>query len=321
MSGPSLVVVGIDVGSACVDVAVLGARLESVRFANEAQGQAALAAALLPLHPALVLLEATGGYEAALVCALQASGFAVAVINPRQAHYFAKATGRWAKTDRMDAQALAEFAALLVQRADLARFIKPLPDVLQLELAALVTRRRQLSNMRVAEQQRLPLAPPVARSSIEATIEFLNGQLKQLEKQMVKHIGDHHTALDQLLRSVNGVGPVTSATMIADLPELGRLTRRGIAALVGVAPYSNESGFRHGRRRIAGGRFDVRRVLYMATVMASKHNPVIRTFYERLVAGGKVKKVAIVACMRKLLGILNAMVRSGKAFDPEHAKA
>lgn len=315
MSVSSLTVVGIDVAKAHVDVAVLGAEFGVRRFENEAEGHSALAAVLQPLGVALVVMEATGGYEAALACALQAAGFAVAVVNPRPARDFAKSMGRLAKTDRLDASMLAEYAAVLARRDDLASFIRPLTDAQQQAMAAMVTRRRQLLGMLLAERQRMSLAMPVVRPSIQAMIDAILQQLDDVEAQMVGHVKEHYGELDKLLRSTSGIGPIASATLIAELPELGKLNRREIAALAGVAPMANDSGNTKGRRRIQGGRFEVRRVLYMAALTAARHNPVIKTFYERLLAAGKQQKVALVACMRKLLTVLNAMVRTNKPWD------
>lgn len=311
----SSVVVGIDVAKAHVDVSVLGAKLDAQRFDNEAEAHSALAAALKPLNVALVVMEATGGYEAALACALQAAGLPVAVVNPRQARDFAKSMGRLAKTDRIDARMLAEFAAVLVRRDDLASLIRPVADAQQQALAAMVTRRRQLVTMMLSERQRLQLAMAVVRPSIEAMIEAIRKQLDDVEAQMVSHVQAHYAELDKLLRSASGIGPVASATLIAELPELGKLNRREIAALVGVAPMANDSGNSKGRRRVQGGRFEIRRVLYMATLTAARHNPAIKTFYDRLVAAGKLPKVALVACMRKLLTTLNAMVKTNKPWN------
>ncbi|UTV54657.1 IS110 family transposase [Burkholderia arboris] len=311
----SSVVVGIDVAKAHVDVCVLGAELAIQRCTNDADAHSALAAALQPLGIALVVMEATGGYEAALACALQAAGLPVAVVNPRQARDFAKSMGRLAKTDAIDAQMLAEFASVLVRRKDLACFIRPLADVQQQALAAMVTRRRQLLGMLLSERQRLQLAIPVVRPSIEAMINAIRQQLDDVDTQMVAHVREHYAALDTLLRSASGIGPVASATLIAQLPELGRLNRRQIAALVGVAPMAFDSGATRGRRHIQGGRFEIRRVLYMAALTAARRNPTITAFYQRLISGGKLPKVALVACMRKLLTMLNAMVRSNTPWD------
>ena len=309
------VTVGIDVAKAHVDVCVLGVASGVQRFANDADGHSALTAALLPLGAGLVVMEATGGYEAALACALQASGLPVAVLNPRQARDFARSMGRLAKTDAVDARMLAEMAAVLVHREDMARFVRPVADECQQWLAALVTRRRQLLAMLGSERQRLQITPRKLHPSIEAIIAAIKAQLDDLEAQMMDHVREHFSGLDGLLQSTSGIGPVASATLIAQLPELGRLNRREIAALVGVAPMSNDSGNRKGRRRVQGGRFEIRRVLYMATLTAARYNPVIRAFYERLKAAGKLPKVALVACMRKLLTMLNAIVRTGKPWD------
>lgn len=309
------VVVGIDVAKAQVDVAVQGAVLPVKQFANDPDGHSALVAALVPLQANLIVMEATGGYEAALACALQAAGLAVAVVNPHQARQFAKSMGRLAKTDRIDARTLADLAAVLLRRDDLARFIRPLVDEQQKQLAALVTRRRQLTTMMLSERQRLQLAIDVVRPSLEAMIQAIRAQLDDVEAQMVVHVRTHFADLDALLQSTRGIGPIASATLIAELPELGRLDRRAIAALVGVAPIANDSGCTRGRRRIQGGRFEIRRVLYMATLSAARHNPSIKAFYARLLVAGKLPKVALVACMRKLLTTLNAMVRTHQPWD------
>jgi len=310
MSGSS-VTVGIDVASAHVDVAALGAELPAplLRLGNDAEGHSVLTDALARLKPELVLMEATGGYEAALACALQAAGLRVAVVNPRMARDFAKAMQRLAKTDKIDAATLAEFAAVLARRPDCERFIRPLSEPEQQDLADLVTRRRQLVAMQLSERQRLRLARPVTRPSIEALLEAIGRQLDDVEAQMVAHVAEHHSQMAKLLQSVAGIGKVATATLLAELPELGRLNRRQICALVGVAPYANDSGASRGRRRITGGRFEVRRALYMATLAATRHNAPIRAFYQRLVAAGKLKKVALIACMRKLITHLNAIAR------------
>jgi transposase len=310
------VTVGIDVAKAHVDVVAVGAKLEVQRFDNHAEGHSALVAVLKPLNPALVVMEATGGYEADLACALQAAGLPVAVVNPRQARDFAKSMGRLAKTDAVDALMLAEFAAVLARREDLSRFLRPLTDEQQQWLAALVTRRRQLLNMLVSERQRLQITPKRLHPSLEAIIAAIKAQLDEIEGQMVAHVRQHFGELNRLLQSTSGIGPIASATLIAELPELGRLNRRQIAALVGVAPMANDSGTSRGRRRIQGGRFEIRRVLYMATLTASRSNPAIKAFYNRLIAAGKVRKIALVASMRKLLTILNAMARTRTTWNP-----
>lgn len=311
----SSVTVGIDVAKAHVDVWVLGASSAAQRLVNDAEGHSALAAMLQPLGVSLVVMEATGGYEAALACALQAAGLPVAVVNARQARDFAKSMGQLAKTDAVDARMLAELGSVLVRREDLQRFVRPLADERQQWLAALVTRRRQLLSMLHSERQRLQITPAKLHASIEAIVAAIKAQLDEIEAQMRTHVHEHFGPLDALLQSAAGIGPVASATLVAELPELGKLTRRAIAALVGVAPMANDSGSSQGRRRVQGGRFEVRRVLYMATLAATRYNPAIRAFYERLRAAGKLPKLALVACMRKLLTTLNAMVRTGKPWD------
>jgi len=267
------VVVGIDVAKAHLDVAVRGETLGVRRFDNDSAGHAALLAALQESRPALVVLEATGGYEAAAVCALQSAGLRVGVVNPRQARDFAKSMGRLAKTDRIDAQSLAELAGVLVQRADVDRFVRPLIPAEQQALGALGDRRQQLLGMLLAERQRRTLALPVVRASHDTLIAALQAQLDDVEGQMTAHVAEHFAETDALLQSARGIGPVSSAALIAELPELGRLNRRAIAALVGVAPLARDSGTQRGRRRIQGGRFRLRRVLYMATLTATRTTP------------------------------------------------
>lgn len=308
------IVVGIDVAQRSFD-AVLGVAARSETFANDEAGHEALVAALAGRTVELIVMEATGGHERDLACVLQAAGFAVAVINPRQARDFARAMGRLAKTDRIDARALAELAQVLARHPRRDCFVRALPTPEQQRLSALVARRRQLVAMRVAEQQRLSVSHAAARSSIEAMIEAIRAQLAEIEGELGRHIEAHHADLADLLASVRGVGPATVATLIADLPELGRLSRRQISALVGVAPFNRDSGQMRGKRTTFGGRSNVRRGIYMAALVAIRFNAAIRRFYERLINAGKPKKVAIVACMRKLLTILNAMVREGKTWD------
>ena len=311
-------VVGVDVGKAHVDVAAGPEPAFIGRFENEPEGHAQLVERLQGLAPQLILMEATGGYEEALACALQAAGFAVAVINPKRARDFAKAMGKLAKTDRIDAHVLADLARVLAGQADMARYLKPLESPHQQDLAALVARRRQLVTMLGMERQRLMRSRPVAKPSIEALIQAIRAQIDDVEGDMQRHVHEHYAALDELLSSAKGVGPVVSASLIAELPELGQLTRRKIASLVGVAPMARDSGTMRGRRQIRGGRFDNPRSLYMAAKAAKRYNPTIKAFYERLIAAGKLRKVAITACMRKLLCILNAMVRQNQAFNPNH---
>ncbi len=311
---PEAIVVGIDVAKQTFDAAIgIAGSIET--FANDDGGHEALLARLAGQTVDLIVMEATGGLERDLACACQAAGFAVAVINPRQARDFAKAMGYLAKTDRIDAKVLAELAQVLSRHPERDRFIRALPTPEQQTLQALVARRRQLVAMRVAEHQRLSVSHAAARKSIEAMIEAIRAQLDEVEAELAKHIDTHHADLSRQLASVRGIGPATCASLIAEVPELGRLSRREISALIGVAPFNRDSGQMRGKRAIFGGRGQVRRSLYMAALVAIRFNEVIKRFYSRLVAAGKPKKVAIVACMRKLLTILNAMVRTRKSWD------
>ncbi len=311
---PEPIVVGVDIAKKTFDVAI-GCTGAIHSFPNDDAGHESLIAALATHSVDLIVMEATGGLERHLACALQAAGFAIAVVNPRQARDFAKSMGHLAKTDRIDARSLAEFAQVLNRHADREKFIKQLPTDKHQELQALVARRRQLIAMMVAERQRLSTSHNVARKSIEAIVEAIRKQLDTVETDLSTHIERHHAELSRQLSSVRGIGPASVTTLIAEVPELGILSRREISALIGVAPFNRDSGQMRGKRTIFGGRAGVRRVLYMATLASIRFNQVIQRFYERLVAAGKPKKVAIVACMRKLLTILNAMVKSQKNWD------
>ena len=310
---PSNVYVGIDVAKERLDVAQRPS-LEGWRVANDERGIAELVARLVQLKPALVVLEATGGMELPLVGALAAAGLPVVVINPRQAREFARATGRLAKTDAIDAQVLAQFAEAVRPQ------LRPLPDAAAQELSALMTRRRQLIEMLTAEKNRLRAAARAVRPDIQEHIHWLERRLADLDGDLSQTIrsSDIWREKDDLLQSAPGVGPVVSTTLLADLPELGTLNRKEIAALVGVAPLNRDSGTLRGRRTVWGGRSKVRSALYMATLVATQRNPVIRIFYQRLLSAGKPKKVALTACMRKLLTILNAILRSRTPW-PAHA--
>jgi transposase len=265
---------------------------------------------LAALAPACVVLEATGGYERACAAALATAGLPVAVVNPRQVRDFAKATGQRAKTDRLDAAVLALFAERVGPQ------VRVLPDEAQADLAALLLRRRQLTDMLVAEKNRVPLARRAVRPSLKKHIAYLERELRIADTDLGEAIeaSPLWRTQDDLLQSVPGIGPVASQTLLADLPELGQLSRRAIAALVGVAPVAHDSGAMRGKRVIAGGRAGVRTVLYMATLAATRCNPVIRAHYQHLLAAGKAKKVALIACMRKLLTILNAMLRDQRRW-------
>jgi transposase len=311
---PAPITVGIDVAKATLDIA-LGLNSPPLSLPNDVEGFDALLIQLQAHQVSLVLMEATGGLETAAACASQAAGYAVAIINPRQARDFARAMGQLAKTDRIDARILAQLGEVIERHPERDRFIKQVPTVEQKLLAALVTRRRQLIAMLVAERNRLALIHPQTRKSVETIIDALTDELKRVDSDMDGHIQTHFADLSTLLNSVKGVGPATIATLIAEVPELGKLSRREISALIGVAPINRDSGRMRGTRTIFGGRGSVRNVLYMAALVAARHNPVIKTFYDRLVAAGKPEKVALVACMRKLLTILNAMAKAGKSWD------
>jgi transposase len=309
------VFIGIDVSSQTLEVAS-SSQAKTWQVANDAAGIEQLVDQASALTPALVVLEATGGYEFEAACALQAAGLAVAVVNPRTARDFARAMGALAKTDALDARMLAAFARVLHQHPERERFVKPLADAELQQLQALVLRRRQLVQMLTAERQRLRLAHAAARPSIERVIEFLKQEIGDSEAEVATHVQEHHSQLAQALASVPGIGAASVAVLLAELPELGKLDRRRIAALVGVAPLNRDSGQMRGQRSIWGGRADVRRTLYMATLVAVRHNPALKACYERLLAVGKRKKVALVACMRKLLTMLNAIAKHGSTWDP-----
>ena len=307
--------VGIDVSKQHLDLALRPSG-ETARVPQTEAGFTALVALLAPKRPTLVVLEATGGYEAGVAAALALAGIPVAIVNPRQVRDFARAVGRLAKTDGLDADVLAQFAEAIRPTP------RPLPDAAQQALTALVTRRRQLVEMLVAERNRLALAPAGRiRRDVQTHIHFLEQRLKAANDDLQQLLRDSPLwrAAEQLLRSVPGIGPTTAAMLLADLPELGRLSHRAIAALVGVAPLNCDSGRRVGARTIWGGRATVRGALWMATLVATKHNPVIAAFYRRLVIAGKPSKVARVAAMHKLLTILNAMLRSQQPWTPQIA--
>jgi transposase len=288
---------------------------EGQRLVNDATGWDVLIAKFKEADVDLVVIEATGGYERGLVWALQSAGITVARVNPRQARDFAKSMGALAKTDQVDARALRDFADVLARHKDRPKYITPLIDTQRQELAALMVRRRQLVDMRVAESNRLDQAGTRAARSIRSVLKTLDKQIAAIDHDVEDHMDRHFKQQRILLDSVKGVGPVTILTLTATLPELGSLGRRQIAKLVGVAPLADDSGPRKGKRRIWGGRSEVRAVVYMATLTAIRCNPTIKVFHSRLIAAGKPKKVAIVACMRKLLTILNAMLRDQAVWN------
>jgi transposase len=298
------VYVGIDVAKANLDV-VVDPSGQRWSFSNDDKGISEAVSRLRELSPALMVLEATGGIEVPLAAALGVAGLPVAVVNPRQIRDFAKATGKLAKTDVLDAQVMARFAAAVQPTP------RPLPETQSQELAAMLARRRQMVEMLTAEKNRLGSARKVVRQRIEDHISWLEQELANIDRELRERIRKSPVwrEKDDLLQSVPGIGPVVSATLLAELPELGALDRRQIAALAGVAPLNRDSGTLRGRRTVWGGRATVRAKLYMAALVATRYNAVIKAFYQRLCAAGKAKKVALTACMHKLLTILNAMLK------------
>jgi transposase len=299
--------IGIDVAKAWLDVA-RSAEEPVQRVANDADGIAALVAALRQRPPRLVVLEATGGYETAVTAALVAVGVAVAVVNPRQVRDFARATGQLAKSDALDARVLALFAQRIQPPA------RPLPDAVAQDLAALLARRRQLVEMRTAEGNRRAGLAPRLRPALDAHVVWLSQQIADLDRELDRALRDSPVWREKeaLLRSIPGIGPVVARTLLGEVPELGRLDRWQVAALAGVAPLTQDSGRHRGKRRVWGGRASVRAALSMAAVTATRCNPIIRALYRRLhEQAGKPAKVALVACMRKLLTMANAILRDG----------
>ena len=301
--------VGIDVSKDRLDVAVLGEPQEK-EVDNTSQGITQLVAWMQELQPELIVVEATGGYQRAVVEALFWAGLAVAVVNPARVRQFARACGLLAKTDKLDARLLAVFG----QKVQPRRYESKSEEGKQ--LSALLVRRRQLDEILKAEQNRLRTISASLRGSVERMITCLKAEKKLLEEQIQQFVADQEAWQEQtqILKSAPGVGKVTTATLLAELPELGKMDRKKIAALVGVAPMNSDSGRKRGYRKTKGGRGDVRSVLYMATLVATRRNPVIQAQYQQLLKRGKLKKVALIACMRKFLTILNAMIRDKQPF-------
>ena len=298
-------VVGIDVSKATLDCAAVPDK-RSMRVSNDDSGIAQLITWLREMQPDLVVLEASGGYETAAATALAGALFRMAVVNPRQVRDFAKAKGRLAKTDRIDAQVIAEFGVAIGPQ------VSPLPDEDTRSLQALLARRSQLVGMRTQELNRVAQASAGLRPQIKDHIAWLNEAIRKCDIDLTAHLRSSSAwkAKDDLFRSMPGIGPINSRMLMACLPELGQLNRQKISALVGVAPFNRDSGQFKGQRRIWGGRAQIRQTLYMAAVTARRCNPVIRAYYERLTARGKPHKVAMVACMRKMLIILNTMTKN-----------
>jgi transposase len=301
--------VGIDVAKDKLDLAILGETRVN-QIANGRAGIADLTSQMQARQPELIVVEATGGYQRAVVQGLFEAGLPVAVVNPQRVRQYARACGKLAKTDKIDAFLLAEFGKQVQPR----RFEAPSEAGMYLE--ALLVRRKQLDEMLKAEKNRLRTVHPALQASLEAMITHLKAELKQLEAEVRKCMDEQESWQKpiEILASAPGVGVVTTATLLAELPELGKMDRKKIAALVGVAPMNFDSGKKRGYRKTKGGRADVRSVLYMATLVATRYNLVIKAQYEHLVARGKLKKVALTACMRKFLTILNAMMRDQQPF-------
>jgi transposase len=308
--------VGIDVSKAVLDVAV-GPAGDAWSVANSPEGIGQLVDRLREIAPKLIVLEASGGLERRAIATLAGAGLPIVAVNPRQVRDFAKATGRLAKTDAIDAAVLALFAERIRPE------VRPLPDEETQELEALVVRRRQVVDMITAEKNRLSAAPPSkrVRTAIGKTIKWLQKQLEEVDNDLDGAVRKSPVwrEKDDLLKSVKGVGRVLSRTLLSQLPELGTLGRKQISALVGVAPLNRDSGTLRGRRSVWGGRANVRAVLYMSALAATRSNPTIRAFYKRLIAAGKLPKVAVVACMRKLLTVLNAILRTKTPWISEKA--
>ena len=298
------VYIGVDVAKESLDIAV-HPKHSPKHFKNNETGISGAVSYVKSLAPALVVMEATGGIETSLTAALGASGMLVAVVNPRQVRDYAKSMGKLAKTDTIDAQVMADFAAAVQPEP------RPLADSQTRELKDILARRCQLNEMITAEKNRLDRARRPVSDHIKAHIAWLEQELDEMDSNLRRFVQESPIwrEKDNLLQSIPGVGPVLSTTLLAELPELGMLNRKQIAALVGVAPLNRDSGKFRGKRTVWGGRAKVRAVLYMATLVATKHNAVIKSFYERLCAAGKAKKAAITACMRKLLTIMNAMMK------------
>ena len=306
--------VGIDVSKARLDVCIRpGNSFRS--FAYDDAGLEALVADLQAASPSLIVVEATGGFEARVAAVVAAKGLPITIVNPRQVRDFAKATGELAKTDKLDAGILALFAERVQPP------VRPLPDDAARDLEARLLRRRQVTDMLIAEKQRLKMARPTITKSIQAHIKYLERQIKDVDADLDHIIQKTPVwyAKEKILRSAKGVGPVLSRTLLAELPELGQLNRKQIAKLVGVAPLARDSGKTYGKRQIFGGRANVRTVLYMATLSAIKSNPTIRAYYRHLADQGKPGKLAVVACMRKFLITLNAMLRTQQEWAPNDA--
>ena len=301
--------IGIDVSKDRLDVAILGKK-QAQQVSNTKDGIAQLAKEMVAVQPELIVVEATGGYQRAVVEVLFHAGLCLAVVNPARVRQFARASGLLAKTDKLDAFVLATYGKTMQPRRYEGK------SEAEKQLSDLLVRRKQVEEMLKAEQNRLRTIAPSLRSSLERSIAFLKGEKRKLDEQIQEFLKQQKGWQEQseILNSAPGVGPVTTATLLAELPELGKMDRKKIAALVGVAPMNYDSGKKRGYRKTKGGRADVRSVLYMSTLVATRHNPIIQAQYQQMLKRGKEKKVALTACMRKFLTILNAMARDQQPF-------
>ncbi|HAK0380490.1 TPA: transposase [Salmonella enterica] len=308
--------VAFDVCKAVLDVHI---RVDGKAFQvpNTDEGFDQIAVMLADYDVSLILMESTGGYEDVAACCFQSLGYDVAVINPRHARNFAIAMGQLAKTDRLDAAILADFAAVIDTRPDRARFIKPPTDEERKFLSQMVARRRQVVDLLATEKQRLSHADDYAKQSIDKMIISIESQLKEINEDISVYVKKNYADLSKMLSKVPGIGELSVGLLIGDVPELGNIGNRQLSAVIGVAPFNHDSGKRRGKRCISGGRQNVRNVLYMGIMSATRYNPVIKAFFDRLIAKGKSKKLAYIACVHKLLRIINAMVRDGTSFNPE----
>ncbi|EMJ2321009.1 IS110 family transposase [Salmonella enterica] len=308
--------VAFDVCKAVLDVHI---RVDGKAFQvpNTYEGFDQIALVLADYDVSLLLMESTGGYEDAAACNFQSLGYDVAVINPRHGRNFAMAMGKFAKTDRIDAAILADFAAVIDSRPDRARFIKPPTDEERKFLSQMVARRRQVVDLLSTEKQRLSHADDYAKQSINKVVAFIESQLDEINKDVSFYLKKNYSGLSKMLSEIPGIGELSVGLLVGDVPELGQIGNRQLSAVIGVAPFNHDSGKMRGKRCISGGRQNVRNVLFMGVMSATRYNPVIKAFYDRLINKGKPKRVAYIACVHKLLRIINAMVRDGTSFNPD----
>ncbi|HAF2129715.1 TPA: IS110 family transposase [Salmonella enterica] len=290
---------------------------KALRIPNTHEGFDQIAVTLADYDVSLILMESTGGFEDAAACHFQSLGYDVAVINPRHARRFAQAMGKAAKTDRLDAAILADFASVLDSRSDRSRYIKPPTDEERKYLSQMVARRRQVVDLLSTEKQRLTHADNYGKDSIGKMINFAESQLKEINHDISRYVKKNFSDLSKLLSEIPGIGAQSVGILVGDVPELGKIDNRRLSAVIGVAPFNHDSGKMRGKRCISGGRKSVRNVLYMAVLTATRFNPVIKAFYNRLINKGKPTKVAFIACMHKMLRIMNAMVRDGSSYNPD----